>query len=110
MSGPFAMLYGISTVLISLGFGFNWLSGSLLIGVTCAFIGGTGAKGMWIAGSKFPGLIIGAITVGLGMYATQSSGVWISVFGYDITGSNWVMWGAIVLFLLTSSKDVEGDH
>lgn len=91
--------------MISYKMGFNWLSGSLLIGSACALFGGSGAKGMWHSGKKLIGIIVGVIITGMGVYLVQSSGVMLTFGDVTITADIWVILGAIVFFLVTTKQD-----
>ena len=105
MSGFFTFIYLVISVVISYKIGFNWLSGSLLIGSVCAFFGGSGARGMWHSGNKLVGIILGVIVTGAGVYAVQSSGVVLHFGDIRITADIWVIVGAIIFFLITTKAD-----
>jgi len=105
MSGFFTFIYIGISIMISYKMGFNWLSGSLLLGSVCALFGGSGARGMWHSGNKLVGSILGVIVTGAGIYAVQSSGVVLHFGDIRITADIWVIVGAITFFLITTKAD-----
>jgi hypothetical protein len=102
MAGFFTFIYFLIAIMISFKMGFNWLSGSLMIGSVCALFGGSGAKGMWQANRKLPGVIMGVAVVWLGVITVQSSGVYLNFWSISITADLWVIVGSIIFFIVTN--------
>lgn len=104
MAGFVTFLYFISVAIVSFNVGFNWLSGSLLLGSVCALMGGSGAKGMWHTGKKGVGSLMGIALVGGGYLAVKSSGVMLNLGSVVVSGEAWVIVGAVIFFLITNKQ------